>query len=114
MKKIGYIIRKKHSKEGIGSDYFSIDVEDDKTVTEITARINAKHSSDLIYDMDSIKILTTTFLSKELIKKNPLNIAKFPSLFKFSELPRSLYFLVYPLFDPEVSQGLFIMFNQKF
>lgn len=50
---------------------------------------------------------------KELIKKNPFNIFKIFNLAKADELPRFLYFLLFPLFSKEVGFGLFIMFNKN-
>lgn len=48
-----------------------------------------------------------------LIKKNPLNLFKILGGMRRGELARILYFLVYPLFQPEVKYGLFIMFSKK-
>lgn len=50
---------------------------------------------------------------KDLVRKNPFMALKFFSFFTWSELPRSLYFMFFPLFDEEVKHGLFIMFNKK-
>lgn len=50
---------------------------------------------------------------KDLVKKNPLNIFKALTLFKLTEIPRSAYFLVFPFFDKEIRDGLFIIFNKK-
>lgn len=50
---------------------------------------------------------------KDMVRKNPLVALKFFSFFKWSEMPRAAYFLLFPLFDKEVRQGLFIMFNKK-
>jgi len=50
---------------------------------------------------------------KEMVRKNPLNVFKFPFFFKLSELPRSLYFMFYPIFDKEVRPGLFTIFNKS-
>lgn len=50
---------------------------------------------------------------KDLVKRNPLNVWKFFSLFRWSETPRAVYFLFFPLFDKEVKHGLFIMFNKR-
>ncbi len=50
---------------------------------------------------------------KDLVKKNPFQALRFFSFFSWSEIPRSLYFMFFPLFDQEVRHGLFIMFNQR-
>ncbi len=50
---------------------------------------------------------------KDMVRKNPLNLLKAFSFFKWSEIPRSAYFLFFPLFDKEVKHGLFIMFNKR-
>ena len=50
---------------------------------------------------------------KDLVRKNHLMALRFFSFFKWSEMPRSLYFLFFPWFDKEVKHGLFIMFNRK-
>ncbi|MCP3682785.1 MAG: asparagine synthase (glutamine-hydrolyzing) [bacterium] len=50
---------------------------------------------------------------KNAMKRNPLNVPKALAAFKFSELPRSLYFLFFPLISPEVNSNLFIIFDQR-
>ena len=50
---------------------------------------------------------------KDLIKKNPLNLLKTFNYFNFSEIPRSSYFMFYPIFDKEVSYGLFTIFSKS-
>jgi len=50
---------------------------------------------------------------KDLVKKNPFRALKFFSFFKWSEMPRAAYFMFFPLFDPEVKHGLFILFNRR-
>ncbi|MEK6940127.1 MAG: asparagine synthase (glutamine-hydrolyzing) [Nanoarchaeota archaeon] len=50
---------------------------------------------------------------KDLVRKNPFTALRFFSFFTWSEMPRSLYFLFFPLFDKEVKHGLFIMFNKR-
>jgi len=52
-------------------------------------------------------------LFKHLLLRNPIAALRLAFGFKPSELPRILYFLFFPLFSPEVSSGLFIMFNKK-
>lgn len=53
------------------------------------------------------------FYLKSLIRKNPLNIFKGLSMFRFSEMPRAAYYLFFPFFDPETKHGIFIMFNKR-
>ncbi len=50
---------------------------------------------------------------KDLLRKNPLMMLKIFSFFKWSEIPRSAYFMFFPWFDKEVRHGLFIMFNKR-
>ena len=50
---------------------------------------------------------------RKLLKRNPLNLFKILGGMRRGELARILYFLVYPLFQPEVKYGLFIMFSKK-
>jgi len=69
MKKVGYTIRKKKSKDGTDCDYFNIEVEDNENDEHIKKMINAKHSKDMIYESESIKILSITFIGKELIER---------------------------------------------
>src|SRR3989338_7829321 len=50
---------------------------------------------------------------KDLIRRNPLGVWGFFTLFRWNEMPRAVYFLFFPFFDHEVKHGLFIMFNKK-
>ena len=50
---------------------------------------------------------------KDLIRRNPLGVWRFFTLFRWNEMPRAVYFLFFPFFDHEVKHGLFIMFNKK-
>lgn len=71
MKKVGYYIKKKNSKDGIGYDYYSMVVEDDVTNEEVISKANSKHSSSLKYEpgIENIMISTVSYIPKQLIKR---------------------------------------------
>jgi len=50
---------------------------------------------------------------KDLVKRNPLNWLRLFTFFKLSEMPRSFYFLFYPLFVPEIKYGMFMLFSRR-
>jgi len=49
---------------------------------------------------------------KHLAKKNPLNIFRL-NFFKPSELPRAMYFILFPLIDSETRHGHFLLFSKR-
>ncbi len=81
-----------------------------KLVSEHVKVVLTGHAGDELFA--GYPVYKVAYL-KDLIKKNPLNIFKALSLFKLSEIPRSLYFIVFPFFDKEVREGVFIMFNER-
>lgn len=49
----------------------------------------------------------------DLLRKSPLNVFKILPGFKWNELARILYFMIYPFVVPELKYGLYIMFSEK-